>query len=108
LALMVICCSPVGVLLLTLRSAQQGLHHFGWLGLSQAGEGLARVAALFGPLAGVAGALTVMLLGQGVGGICAAGGLLGLGPARPAARGPGDGPALKRAPVRGRLRHLWP
>ena len=97
LALMVDLLFASGMLLLTLRSAQQGLHHFGWLGLSQAGEGLARVAAVFGPLTGVAGGLAALLLGQSVGGVCALCGLMGLGPALPPAPGPSRDQALKRA-----------
>jgi O-antigen/teichoic acid export membrane protein len=83
-----------GVLLVSLRSAQQGLHHFGWLGLSQAGEGLTRVAVVLGPVNSVEGGLFAMLLGQLTGGLCALGGLLGLGPARPPVRRPGHGRAV--------------
>lgn len=80
-----------GVLLVSLRSAQQGLHHFGWLGLSQAGEGLTRVAVVLGPVHSVEGGLFAMLLGQLTGGLCALGGLLGLGRSQPPVRRPGDG-----------------
>ena len=86
-----------GVLLLGLRSAQQGLHHFGWLGLSQAGEGLAVVGAVCGPVRSVAGGLTARLLGQAFGGLCTLGGLVGLGPARSPAPLPGDERPLRQA-----------
>jgi O-antigen/teichoic acid export membrane protein len=98
LVLMMDALFTLGVLLLALRSAQQGLHHFGWLGLSQGGEGLACVGMVCcGPVTSVAGGLSARLLGQGVGVLCALGGLLGLGPARPPAAVPGKGRDLRGA-----------
>ena len=83
-----------GLLMLVLRAAQQGLHHFGWLGVSVAGEGLTRLGAVFSPLAGsVAGGLGALLAGQFAGVACAAAGLMGLGPARrPMKRPKGEHP----------------
>lgn len=101
LALMVDLVFAAGVLLLTLRSAQQGLHHFGWLGLSLAAEGLARVGAVFSLTLGVAGGLGAMVFGQGVGSLFAAGGLLGLGPSRRIHRRPLGERGLKHALAEG-------
>jgi O-antigen/teichoic acid export membrane protein len=84
LAAMVMLMFANGVLLLVLRAALQGLHHFGWLGLSLMGEGLARVGgALAFSARGAAGGLGAMVLGQAGGIVGAVGGLMGLGQALP-------------------------
>ncbi|MGH7442611.1 MAG: hypothetical protein ACREKE_08075 [bacterium] len=73
-----------GVTLLTVRSAQQGLHHFGWLSFSVGSEGLVRAGACFGAV-GVEGGLLAILAGQGAGFLFAVAGLFGLGPEPPVA-----------------------
>lgn len=83
-----------GVLLLALRSAQQGLHHFGWLGLSVGSEGAARLGCAWAAAGGVEGGLLSVLAGQAVSGLFAALGLLGLGPEREPAPLPGGEGAL--------------
>lgn len=85
LVAMVMALFAVGVLLLALRAAVQGLHHFGWLGLSLMGEGFGRVGGALAWGSGVAGALSAMLLGQVAGIGLALAGLAGIGPAPKAA-----------------------
>lgn len=81
LAAMVMGIFAVGVVTLALRAAVQGLHHFGWLGLSLMGEGVSRVGGAWAWGSGVAGAFGAMLLGQLAGIGLALAGLVGLGPA---------------------------
>jgi O-antigen/teichoic acid export membrane protein len=74
-----------GMLATLLRSAVQGMHRFGWLGSSLAGDGVSRVAfatALVGRGWGVDGALASQVLAQSVGSA-----LAGLG----VSRGPRQG-----------------
>lgn len=98
LVLMVDVLFATGVLMLALRAAQQGLHHFGWLGVSVAGEGLTRVAVVAVPASGsVGGGLMSLLAGQVAGIACAAAGLMGLGPARRPMKRPKGEHALKHA-----------
>ncbi len=67
---------------LVLRSAQQGLLQFGWLGLSLAGEGLARLVVFCARLQSALGGMAALAWGQFFGGICAGAGFLGLEAAR--------------------------
>lgn len=69
-----------GVLLFALRSAVQGLHHFGAMAASLASEGVGRVAGAWAWGSSVAGGLWGMVSGQLLGTVFAALGLLHLGP----------------------------
>lgn len=84
----------LGLCLLILRAAVQGLHYFWALGSSLIAEGFARVAgaaSLVGGL-GVAGGMSAIVCGQGLGGAVALAGLSGLGaPRQPAAAAAGRG-----------------
>jgi hypothetical protein len=85
-----------GMLATLLRSAVQGLHRFGWLGSSLAGDGVSRIgfsAFLVGQGWGVTGALASQVLSQAVGSALAWAGVKG---------GPGVGHTASTQKLRAR------
>lgn len=86
LVVMVVLVFAVGVVVLALRAATQGLHHFNALSLSLLGDGLGRFAIAWSLAAkglGVMAGLLGVMGGQVLGLVGALGGLMDLGPARP-------------------------
>lgn len=98
LPLIVVVVVLTSVVMVALRAAVQGLHHFGWLSTSTAGEGLTRLGFVASPLShGVAGGLWAYVVGQVMGLVLAVGGLLGLGKAKKPVRFPRGRKAVFKA-----------